>query len=266
MLRFLYVSLIRLHPAQFRMRHGDEMLSAFDHARSDGSTSRMRLFGDGLASLIRQWALRPAEPAAIAQPAEGAPMFRAIEGGMPGRAALAYGCVLALASFSVLALAALRGAGRLPSWRLLEAVRGQVYAPQSWPAASFTRHAPARTGVFKQLDRDADGVLSAAEIDAATETLMGLLAVGPEAAKSTDTAPPAAIAGGTSAAEGVRMTRTRPRSNVRGRSVVYLDPLLSAFDLNQDGWLSQHELDYAPVVLSSLDSNRDGTLTLDEIE
>lgn len=299
MIRFLYVSLLRLHPRQFRLRHGDEMLSAFDHSALDGSAGRLRLFTDGLASLIRQWTLRPAAQAAAIQPVEGASMFQTLDTGMPGRTALAYGGVIALASFAVLAFAALRGAGRLPSWGLFETVRGQVYAPQSWPAASFTRSSAARTPtLFQELDRDGDGVLSAAEIDGATATLMALL--GEAAPRTTDAASSSTVAGSSpvigggtarstpvpqqtpatavtsapsSAMEGSISSvagspagrRSSPRGTVRGR-VVYLDPLLAAFDLNHDGYLSQDELDYAPVVLSSLDRNHDGKLTLDEIQ
>ncbi|HWR51234.1 MAG TPA: hypothetical protein VN428_09015 [Bryobacteraceae bacterium] len=265
MIRLLYVGLIRLHPRQFRSRHGEEMLSAFDDAALDGSAGRLRLLGDGLASLVRQWMLRPAAQGAVAQPVEGVPLFRTLDGGMPERAALAYGCVLALASFGVLAAAALRGAGRLPSWRAFETVQRQVYAPQRWPAASFMQSSPVRTPtLFEELDRDGDGVLSAAEIDGATATLMTLLARAPEATRAA--APPAPAESGSPSAAGSQPRRQpAPRGGVSPRTVVYLDPLLAAFDLNQDGWLSQHELDYAPVVLSGLDWNRDGKLSPDEI-
>ncbi len=57
MLRPLYRWVLRLHPAGFRTRFADEMLSIFDH--TTGITATVRLLVDGLISLLRQWTLRP---------------------------------------------------------------------------------------------------------------------------------------------------------------------------------------------------------------
>jgi len=57
MLRFVYRGLLWLHPAFFRERFGDEMLSIFDQAT--GRMAAGKLVGDALVSLVRQWALRP---------------------------------------------------------------------------------------------------------------------------------------------------------------------------------------------------------------
>lgn len=55
MRRFLYHALIALHPPRFRERFGDEMLCVFDEAGGDRT---VRLFADGVLSLLRQWLLR----------------------------------------------------------------------------------------------------------------------------------------------------------------------------------------------------------------
>jgi hypothetical protein len=55
MRRFLYRALIALHPPRFRERFGDEMLCVFDETGRDRT---LRLFADGVLSLVRQWVLR----------------------------------------------------------------------------------------------------------------------------------------------------------------------------------------------------------------
>jgi hypothetical protein len=57
MLRPVNGWLLRLHPARFRERFGEEMLSIFDCARPGEAA---RLIVDAFISLIRQWAFRPA--------------------------------------------------------------------------------------------------------------------------------------------------------------------------------------------------------------
>ena len=56
--RSLYRCLLRLHPPSFQREFADEMLWIFDEIAAKQST--LRLFGDGLVSLVRQWALRGA--------------------------------------------------------------------------------------------------------------------------------------------------------------------------------------------------------------
>jgi hypothetical protein len=56
MKRFLYRSLLYLHPANFRVRFADEMLWIFDE--TPGGTRRA-LFIDALVSVLRQWAFHP---------------------------------------------------------------------------------------------------------------------------------------------------------------------------------------------------------------
>jgi Beta-lactamase class C and other penicillin binding proteins len=55
--RDLYRCLVRLHPAAFRREFASEMLWIFDETSARGST--VSLFADALASLARQWLLRP---------------------------------------------------------------------------------------------------------------------------------------------------------------------------------------------------------------
>ena len=56
--RSLYRCLLRLHPPSFQREFADEMLWIFDEIAAKQST--LRLFGDGLVSLARQWVLRGA--------------------------------------------------------------------------------------------------------------------------------------------------------------------------------------------------------------
>ena len=69
MLRWLYIQLIWLHPAPFRWRFGDDMLDDFDRA---ALRDKPRYFADAVASLARQWLLRPEfrRPEATAATAE----------------------------------------------------------------------------------------------------------------------------------------------------------------------------------------------------
>jgi hypothetical protein len=54
-MRFLYRSLLRLHPASFRDQFAAEMLWIFDQAPGGFAGA---LLADGLVSLVRQWVLR----------------------------------------------------------------------------------------------------------------------------------------------------------------------------------------------------------------
>jgi hypothetical protein len=95
MLRFLYRCVLRAHPASFRQRFADEMLSIYDQA--EGKLSAAKLLVDGVISLLRQWALRPefwqeAPPALAAT--GGAPLFYTFDNPKPRTAALFYGALL----------------------------------------------------------------------------------------------------------------------------------------------------------------------------
>ena len=94
MLRFLYRCVLRAHPAYFRQRFADEMLSIFDHA--EGKLSTAKLLRDGVTSLLRQWTLRPEfwEAPPVHAVAGGAPLFYSLENPKPRTVALFYGALL----------------------------------------------------------------------------------------------------------------------------------------------------------------------------
>jgi hypothetical protein len=93
MLRHLYRFVVGAHPASFRRRFGDEMLSIFD--QSDGRLSRVGLLVDGVVSLLRQWALRPdfQQETAVSL-IGGEPHFYTFQKEKLGVATLAYGALL----------------------------------------------------------------------------------------------------------------------------------------------------------------------------
>jgi hypothetical protein len=101
MLRSLYRYVLRLHPPAFRKRFADEMLSIFDD--SIGRLSALRLLGDGLLSLARQWGLRPEfwREFSPTQPpiSDGIPSFSTLDPFRPRAGAVIPGLVLSTAVF-----------------------------------------------------------------------------------------------------------------------------------------------------------------------
>jgi hypothetical protein len=107
MLRFFYCWLLRLHPAGFRKRFAEEMLSIFDHVDRKGAAA---LMVDALISLVRQWAIRPEyreekEPASVLVGPNGLPAFAMIESFSPRKDALIEGAVLTCIAYSALFVA-----------------------------------------------------------------------------------------------------------------------------------------------------------------
>ena len=99
MLRFCYWCLLRLHPARFRERFADEMLSIFDHI--EGRASRRKLVSDAFISLLRQWTMRPQNweqkvTADIPIGAPATPSFFTLGDFKPRKNALFHGAVLTL--------------------------------------------------------------------------------------------------------------------------------------------------------------------------
>jgi hypothetical protein len=103
MLRHLYCCVVYLHPPAFRRRFADEMLSIFDDTA--GTSAALRLLADGLASLARQWVLRPEFwpeplPAVAPQSATGGiPSFYTLDPFRPRAGAVIHGLVLSTAVF-----------------------------------------------------------------------------------------------------------------------------------------------------------------------
>jgi hypothetical protein len=93
MFRHLYRFVVLAHPASFRRRFGDEMLSIFD--QSEGKLSRVGLLADGVMSLLRQWALRPDFlQEAAASTMAGEPRFYTFKKEKLQAATLVYGALL----------------------------------------------------------------------------------------------------------------------------------------------------------------------------
>ncbi len=112
MLRWLYIRLIWLHPAPFRRRFGDQMLDIFDGA---ARRVQLRYLADAVASLGRQWALRPEfrrpDPPAAAAVTPGAPLFQTIEAYRPHPVALLQGGMLAILWITFAVILIVRGGG-----------------------------------------------------------------------------------------------------------------------------------------------------------
>jgi hypothetical protein len=103
MLRFCYWCLLRFHPARFRERFAEEMLSIFDHI--EGRGSRGKFVADAFISLLRQWTMRPQnweQKGTISIPigATATPGFFTLGDFKPRKSALFCGAVLTLILYS----------------------------------------------------------------------------------------------------------------------------------------------------------------------
>jgi len=106
-LRLVYIWILRLHPQRFRRRFAKEMLYVFDQARQHDTAEALtsaKLLGDGLLSLMRQWALRSEfwkdrAGAGPTQVPDGVPAFCVLDGFRPRSSALIHGVVLSVAIF-----------------------------------------------------------------------------------------------------------------------------------------------------------------------
>jgi hypothetical protein len=278
MLRWFYIQLIWLHPAPFRWRFGDEMLDDFDRS---ALRAKPRYFADAVASLARQWLLRPefrpeSMPVAADAPLEtlGAPLFQSIETYRPHPAALLEGGLLAILSISlaVLLIAKAGGVARpiligvhfsRPS--LLPVDRNSVtgsdlsttvkLGPDPFePWMKLARPYFTSMPVLSALDADHDLTLSPWEIGNAPAALRRLDInyhgkLKPEECGlhiDPDSVPPALLA------------------QLRHRFMSY-HPVLAALDANHDGEISSWEIGHAAASLKKLDRNHDGYLTADEL-
>jgi hypothetical protein len=108
MLRLLYRWLLRFHPARFRERFAEEMLSIFDHV--EGRAATAELVADAFISLVRQWTIRSEyweEKVSASVPAGvgGFPVFYTLESFKPRKSALIGGAVLTWIACSAVFLA-----------------------------------------------------------------------------------------------------------------------------------------------------------------
>src|SRR6266566_2105044 len=108
MLRLFYRGLLRFHPARFRERFAEEMLSIFDHV--EGREATAELVADAFISLVRQWTMRSEyweEKVSASVPAGvgGFPVFYTLESFKPRKSALIGGAVLTWIACSAVFLA-----------------------------------------------------------------------------------------------------------------------------------------------------------------
>jgi hypothetical protein len=113
MMRSIYRWLLRLHPAYFRERFSDEMLSIYD--QSAGRMGAFKLVVDGLVSLVRQCVFRPDfwhEPATserIPFVSAGLPTFFTFDHSRPSNAVLFQATTATGLVFLLISLAIVRG-------------------------------------------------------------------------------------------------------------------------------------------------------------
>jgi hypothetical protein len=107
MLRLVYRWLLRLHPARFRERFTEEMLSIFDHHVAE-KPAAVKLLGDGFISLMRQWTLRSEyqeeKESGAHSATDGVPLFYTFESFKPRTSALIDGGILSLLVFCAVCL------------------------------------------------------------------------------------------------------------------------------------------------------------------
>lgn len=266
MIRWLYARLLRLHPARFHQRYGEEMLWIFDQAAAQGRTGS--LFADAVLSLWRQWTRRPEfwhQPEIARRAAlDGVPAFYIGAGDTPRASALLHGGVLSLIVFGAVCYTLshsnshvfpLVGSHNHSFSHFLEAhtvsaapteLSTQLKVkpePGAYKASPYFRMMP----VLMALDTDQDGIISASEIAHAAAALLALDKNGDNKLS----------------AEECGLGIPHPA----GAGIVFmrLHPVLAALDANHDGEISASEILNAPSALLMLDKNRDGQLTEGEL-
>ncbi|MGC4056064.1 MAG: EF-hand domain-containing protein [Paludibaculum sp.] len=253
MLRSLYIQLLRLHPAAFRQRYGDEMLSIYDEAARSGRP--WPLFGDACLSLGRQWLLREHEPepqSAAVTSNDGVPVFYCADQSMPPKSALVNGGLVALAAFAIVGFALGHGQGRRP-WNTTFQGSNRAVAGSTGFGVEGRQSAIAFGG-------GASGGGSVARSDVGTDSVWVRIlrfykdifsrprppAPREEVSASWTPAPPPAAEARTA------------------RSIAYLSLSPRTFDANHDGVVSADEIANAGAALSGMDRNGDGRLTADD--
>jgi hypothetical protein len=277
MLRWLYIQLIWLHPAPFRWRFGDDMLDDFDRSPN---RAKLRYLADAVASLARQWLLRPEfrHPEALAATAVpetvAVPLFQTIESYKPRPAALLHGGLLAiLLILSAMILIGKGGGGARPFLigahfsrpSLLPIDRNSVAGsglnttvkvrPDPFEAwLKFARPYFASMPVLRALDTDHDLALSPWEIGNA-----------PAALRKLDTNHEGKV---TAEECGLHIDPDSVSPAILAqlrRQFMSYHPVLAALDADHDGEISAWEIDHAAAALKKLDRNHDSYLTADEL-
>jgi Ca2+-binding EF-hand superfamily protein len=264
MLRWFYIWLLKLHPTPFRQRFGDEMLDIFDRAGS-----RVRLIGDAMLSLMRQWALRP-EYRVSAEVA----MFRTIHDYRPRPIALVNGGLLTVA-IAVGLIAAINHSGRplafligvhYPSPHLLTVSRESVAESDLNTTIKFGKEPEnpwkAIAAVYFRFIR----VLGALDADRDLEISSWEMFTAPAALRRLDLDHDGKLSpeecgfflGGSEQLPADMVARAR-------LTFMRENPVLAALDTNHDGEISAEEIANSAAALKKLDQNGDRRLTPDEL-
>jgi hypothetical protein len=240
------------------------MMAIFDEAA--GTMGSVRLLGDVLLSLIRQWAFRPQEQSVPASVVNSSGMFQTLDTYTPRRMALIQGGVLSAIFFWAVAFAATNGARPLmfqgvspyPRSGLLHVTPSsvelaspdatvRVQPPAVDPWRDFASRYFKIIYVLDALDADHDYIISAAEIAAA-----------PAALRHLDLNRDGTLSAEESGFSATRHAELR-RNFMRG------NPVLAALDTDRDGAISAREIRNASAALKRLDLNGDGQLVPVEV-
>jgi hypothetical protein len=258
MMRRVYLLVLRLHPAAFRERFGEEMLEIFENAPGLG------LLADGVASLFRQWVLRPEFREPIA--AVASPLFGTIDPYRPGPTALFQGCFLTAVFLSIVAASIGQG-GRAralligvhqPRPAVLGVDRDSVEGSDLDTTVRFgdvpeDRWRPIAAAYFRfiraldAMDLDRDLVISFSETVTASVALRRL-----------DSNRDGSLSAEECGFDG-------DGSELHLRNFMGGNPVLAALDSDHDGQISAGEIRNSAMALRGLDRNGDGRLTADEL-
>jgi hypothetical protein len=265
MLRWMYIQLLWMHPPAFRSRFGDEMLADFDE-----STRRAPLLLDAVASLGRQWLLRPASHLPVSVNG-AAPMFQLIETPPLRRSLLLRGAVISTLAFlglvfaighagrpGKLAFGAHRWrAGLFPMERVSLDEAGVTTEVRLGPDADSADHKLwvryfRSILALRALDANGDAALDVFEIAAAPGALSTL-----DRDRDGRLTPEEAGFHGASADPGV--------IDRRRMAFMSAHPVLAALDADRSGDLSSGEITGSAAALRGLDRNGDGALSPFEV-